>query len=167
MAGFLFRFLVSAAVASVGVIGLLAAGISIFEPDIKDPVTAMHEVEVVNLAENPELAEMIRKEREKYREPEPASPPPPEPLPQIIDDRRIEGFVQLEYTINADGTVSDVRVVGAAPRGVYEQEAVRRIEASMHVPKYENGEPVASRTSEVVEFSVPVSELKSPARSQQ
>lgn len=153
-----FRVIASAVVATVVIVGVVGGAIRYYDqrPEEDPLLSELEYVKVVNLAENPALAEAIRKEREKHGEPEPSKLPPPPVLP----DREISGFVQVEYTINPDGTVSDVRVVGAAPAGVYEEQAVARIKRSMHAPVYNDaGEPVARRMSEVIEFSVPASEL--------
>lgn len=151
-----FRMLASAGVATVAILVVVGAAIRYYQPVEEDPMLEFEQVRILDLAENPSLAEAIRKEREKYAQQAEPEPPPPPPLPE----RRISGFVQVEYTINADGTVSDVRVLGAAPSGVYEERAVARVSRSMHAPAFnEAGEPVARRTTEIVEFNVPASEL--------
>lgn len=150
------RLLLSAAAACAFVIVVVGIGIRVYnKPKEYQAITPLQEVRVVNLRENPELAEIIRKKRAgQQTEPEPRTPPPP-----VIPEREITGFVQLEYTINPDGTASDVKVLGAAPAGVYEEQAVARTQRSMHAPAYENGEPVARRVTEIVEFTVPASEV--------
>lgn len=151
-----FRMLASAGVATLAVLVVVGGAIRYYEPAPEDPMLEFEQVDILDLAENPALAEAIRKEREKYAEKAEREPPPPPPLPE----RQISGFVQVEYTINPDGTVSDVQVLGAAPSGVYEERAVAQVSRSMHAPAYnEAGEPVARRTTEIVEFSVPASEL--------
>jgi protein TonB len=65
----------------------------------------------------------------------PASPPAPRALPKLIADaapryplsarnRRIEGRVQVAFTIQPDGTVADARAVSAQPQGVFEEAAL-------------------------------------------
>ncbi|HEX7029021.1 MAG TPA: energy transducer TonB [Gammaproteobacteria bacterium] len=151
-----FRFFAAAGVASVTVVTVVGLGIRYFDKPEEDPLPAEFEfVEIVNLAENPALAEAIRKEREKQGVQEDKLPPPP-----VLPERMVSGFVHLEYTINPDGTVSDVRVVGAAPSGVYEERAIAEASRSMHAPAFNDaGEAVARRVTEIVEFSVPASEL--------
>lgn len=157
---FWFRLLASGAFASLVVIVIVGGAIRYYTPPPQDPtLSQLKEVRIVNLAENPLLAEAIRKEREKHGEAEPERevPPPPPPRPE----RQVSGFVQLEYTINPDGTVSDVVVLGSAPAGVYEQQAIARISRSMHAPMFNDaGEAIARRTNEIIEFSVPASELR-------
>lgn len=153
-----FRFLASAVVASVVIVLVVGLGIRYFDKPEEDPLPAEFEiVKIVNLADNPALAEAIREERERQDgQPENAPPPPP-----VLPERMVTGFVHMEYTINPDGTVSDVRVVGAAPSGVYEDEAIAEVSRSMHAPAFnEDGEPIARRATEIVEFRVPASELE-------
>lgn len=157
---FWFRLLVSASVASVVIVGLVGTAIRYYEPPEESVARSPLEfVKVVNLADNPALAEAVRRERERNGTVRPEHEPPPPPM--LRPERQVSGFVQLEYTINADGTVSDVRVVSAAPRGVYEKEAIERVSRTMHAPVFNDaGEAVARRTSEVIEFSVPSSALQ-------
>lgn len=152
------RFAASALAASVLIVMTLGVVIRYFERPERDPLLSELEyVKIVNLADNPALAEAVRREREANGSLPPENEPPPMP---VMPERMVSGFVHVEYTINPDGSVSDVRVVGAAPSGVYEQQAVARISRSMHAPAFnEAGDPVARSATEIVEFSVPASEL--------
>lgn len=64
-----------------------------------------------------------------------APPPAPRALPKLLADaapryplsarnRRIEGRVQVAFTIQPDGTVADARAVSAQPQGVFEEAAL-------------------------------------------
>jgi periplasmic protein TonB len=70
---------------------------------------------------------------------EPSAParaePTPQALPRLLRDaapryplsarnRRIEGSVQVAFTIQTDGSVTDVRTVSAQPEGLFEQAAL-------------------------------------------
>lgn len=158
-----FRFLAAGVIASVTIVTVVGLGIRYYDQPEDDPLPPEFEwVDVVDLADNPALAEAIRREREKNGVPENEPPPPP-----VLPERMVTGFVHLEYTVNPDGTVSNVRVVGAAPSGVYEERAVAEVSRSMHAPAYnDDGEAVARRTTEIVEFSVPASELGEPGNGQ-
>ena len=150
----LFRILASFAIASVFVLTLVGISIRYFvEPEDDGPILEYEEVDVISLADHPDLADAVRREREEPKESKAPTPPPPLP------ERQISGFVQLEYTVNPDGSISDVRIIGATPSGVYEEQAVEQVRRQMHAPGYEEGEPVARRATEVIEFSVPASAL--------
>ncbi|MDX1443731.1 MAG: TonB family protein [Gammaproteobacteria bacterium] len=159
IAGFLLRFGISLAVATVFVVGVLAIGIAFYGEEEKDPgaLPDLAEVKMISVKDNPDLQRMIREARGEPVDPLRELPEPPPTQPE----RQVQGFVQLEYTINPDGTVSDVKVVGAAPSGVFEERAVQRLQQSMRAPIYEDGKPVTRRTTEILEFSVPASELQS------
>ncbi|MCG8436170.1 MAG: energy transducer TonB [Gammaproteobacteria bacterium] len=149
----LLRLGISAIFATAGVLTLLVVGVSYYQPDFEDPVSAsLRHVDVVDVSRDPELLESLRSEGLEV--PVRRAPEPP-PLPE----RQISGFVQLSYTVNPDGTVSDVRVLGAVPRGVYENEATAQVSRQMRAPSYENGVAVAREVTEVVEFTVPASDL--------
>ena len=154
--GFLVRFGISAAVATVVIVAIVGIGVHFHspEPEAPESLPDIATVRVISVKDNPELARMIREARN-----EPVDPLRELPEPVEMPERNVQGFVQLEYTVNPDGTVSDVKVLGAAPSGVFEQRAVERVRNSMHAPAYENGEAVARRTTEILEFSVPAAEL--------
>lgn len=54
--------------------------------------------------------------------------------PRVAEQRQIEGKVQLSITIMPDGSVRDVRVVGAKPSGYFEAEAVRAVQTWRYKP---------------------------------
>lgn len=63
-----------------------------------------------------------------------------------------EGYVLLEFTITPDGRVIDAAVTKASPRGRFEAAALNAIRQWQYQPFSENGEPVARRASQVLEF---------------
>lgn len=54
--------------------------------------------------------------------------------PRVAEARQIEGKVQLSITIMPDGSVRDVRVIGAKPAGYFEAEALRAVQAWRYKP---------------------------------
>ena len=44
--------------------------------------------------------------------------------PKIAANRKLEGWVEVEFTINTDGWVEEVLVVNAEPKGIFEQNTV-------------------------------------------
>jgi periplasmic protein TonB len=90
--------------------------------------------------------------------PAPASPAPA--LPKIVRQpsprypeqamrQGIEGSVTLDFLIEADGSVGDVRVVEASPSGVFEREAIQAIRRARFEPP---GQPVRARRT--IDFSL-------------
>jgi protein TonB len=56
----------------------------------------------------------------------------------------VEGQVRLEVTVRPDGTVKDVRVLEAEPRGYFEAAAVAAARRGRFKPRTVDGEPVES-----------------------
>lgn len=154
-----FRLAGSAAVASVVVIAVVGSAVRYYAPVHEDrAISTLQEVDVISLADNPALAAAIRKERELHGDihPENEAPPPPPPRPT----RDISGFVHVEYTINPDGSISDVKVLGAAPAGVYEEQAIAQVSRQMRAPVFNDaGVAVSRRTTEIIDFSVRADQL--------
>jgi protein TonB len=61
----------------------------------------------------------------------------------------VHGWVRLRFNIAADGRVTDVRVLAAEPRRVFDQEAMRALKNWKYQPKLENGRAVAQSDQEV------------------
>ena len=53
--------------------------------------------------------------------------------------RNIEGFVIVQFTITATGSVKDVIVVHAEPQGIFDEAAVRAVARWRYNPKVEEG----------------------------
>lgn len=96
----------------------------------------------------------------------PASAPPAigqveEPV-QIVDvrptypaqamRRRIEGKVELEFVITADGEVTDVRVLHAEPENVFEREAIRAAQRWRFQPRRVDGVAVVGKGRKTLTF---------------
>jgi protein TonB len=63
--------------------------------------------------------------------------------PAKAEQRRIEGWVDIEFTIGPAGTVENPKVIGATPRGIFEQSALRAVRRWRYNPKIEDGVAVA------------------------
>jgi protein TonB len=61
----------------------------------------------------------------------------------------VNGWVRLRFNIGADGRVTDVQVLAAEPRRVFDQEAMRALKNWKYQPKLENGRAVAQSDLEV------------------
>ena len=62
--------------------------------------------------------------------------------PQRALQRGLEGWVQVQFTITATGTVKDPIVVDAMPKNVFDDAALKAIARSRYNPKVENGAAV-------------------------
>ena len=65
-----------------------------------------------------------------------------------------EGHVTMEFTIERDGSVSDVTVIEAEPPGVFNAEAVRALMRWRFRPHVVDGEPRARRARQTIHFSL-------------
>lgn len=54
----------------------------------------------------------------------------------------VEGWVHLEFTVSAAGTVKDVKTLDADPRGYFEKAAQQAVLKYKYKPKVDNGTPV-------------------------
>jgi protein TonB len=59
--------------------------------------------------------------------------------PIRAEERGIEGWVELEFTINETGGVIQARVINAKPKGVFDRSALRAIKRWKYNPKVEDG----------------------------
>ena len=76
----------------------------------------------------------------------------PPNYPQRALAANIEGEVTLAFTITAEGTVDNLRVVSAKPRGVFDREARRAASRWRFAPRRENGQPVAREATKTLYF---------------
>jgi TonB family protein len=67
---------------------------------------------------------------------------------------RIEGAVELGYTVTAKGTVADVKVLDSNPPGVFEKAASDAVARLRYKPVLEDGKAVAVATKMLVKFRV-------------
>jgi protein TonB len=63
-------------------------------------------------------------------------------FPDIAREQDLSGFVDLEFTVHADGTVGDVNVLKAKPIGVFEKAAVEAVSKWRYKPIERDGVPV-------------------------
>jgi len=62
--------------------------------------------------------------------------------PQRAAQRRIQGWVEVEFQISKTGSVKNARVLKAQPSGVFDRAALRAIRKWKYKPQIENGVPV-------------------------
>jgi protein TonB len=76
-----------------------------------------------------------------------------EPLyPPRARNRRIEGEVELAFTIDRNGEPQDIQVVRADPPNTFDREALRAAQRWRFEPGTVNGEPIEQRITRVLRF---------------
>ncbi len=78
----------------------------------------------------------------------------PAVYPQRAIRQKIEGYVTARLAINARGSVDDVEIIDAQPRGVFEREAIRALYKYKFKPKMEDGRAVAQQATQTIEFKL-------------
>ena len=66
----------------------------------------------------------------------------------------IEGYVVVEVTIGADGSVKDVRVIQAEPKRMFDRNVIRAVLKWKFKPRIINGVPVARKAIQTLEFTL-------------
>lgn len=66
----------------------------------------------------------------------------------------IEGWVELEFVINADGTVADPVVIAAEPVRMFNHAAMRAILRWKFRPRFVDGQAISRRGRQVIEFQL-------------
>ena len=72
--------------------------------------------------------------------------------PLRAEERGIEGWVELEFTISAQGTVKDARVLRSKPKGVFDRASLRAVRKWKYNPKIQDGVAV-ERPGETVRLT--------------
>lgn len=72
--------------------------------------------------------------------------------PSAARQRRVEGWVELELGVGADGRVTDVQVIASEPARIFDREAVRAAQRWRFEPRMEDGVAVASRVRKKLSF---------------
>jgi protein TonB len=62
--------------------------------------------------------------------------------PRDAAEKRLEGWVRMEFSIDAKGAVRNAKVIGAQPPGVFDRAAIQALRKWKYKPKIENGVPV-------------------------
>jgi TonB family protein len=74
--------------------------------------------------------------------------------PQNALAHRIEGAVELGYTVTAKGVVADIKILDSNPPGVFEKAASNAVARLRYKPVLEDGKAVAVATKMLVKFRV-------------
>jgi periplasmic protein TonB len=65
-----------------------------------------------------------------------------------------EGWVDVQYTVNADGSVSNVQVTSAEPRHVFDNAAIDALRRAKFSPAMHDGTATASQQQKRIEFKL-------------
>ena len=72
--------------------------------------------------------------------------------PSQARQRRVDGWVELEFAVGTDGKVDNIVVLGSEPPRLFDREAVRAAARWRFEPRRENGVAVATRLRKTVSF---------------
>lgn len=145
----MLRFLGSFGLALVVVAVMLGTGVRIHTALEPEPETLkFHDVELLTAIERARFADELGESGVRVA---PKLPPLRE-IPPVEIQRQVQGFVQLEVVVDRVGKVSEVRVLGATPAGVYEDTAMEQIRGKRYPPSATGND----RIVEIVEFKVPL-----------
>ena len=75
--------------------------------------------------------------------------------PERAQRAGIEGTVTLQFVVNAEGRVENIRVLSSEPPGVFDRAARRAVSRSRFVPRQENGIAVAREATKEFQFVLP------------
>lgn len=64
----------------------------------------------------------------------------------------VEGWVKVSFLITEQGEVRDAVVIAADPKGTFDQAALRAVAKWRFKPRIQNGQPVAVRAEQLVQF---------------
>jgi len=73
--------------------------------------------------------------------------------PEALRDR-VEGWVEVDFTVTEAGVVRQIEIVAAEPRGVFEAAATAAVGQWRFQPRVVNGRPVSQRSSVTLRFDV-------------
>lgn len=76
----------------------------------------------------------------------------PPRYPMDAAARHIEGWVKVEFTIDEQGGVEDIRVVESSPPQIFDQAAIRAISRWEFKPRIVDGKAVRRRAVQTLEF---------------
>jgi periplasmic protein TonB len=73
--------------------------------------------------------------------------------PGLALRRRVEGWVDVEFTVMADGNVADIEVIGSDKKGYFEESAVDAVEQWRFEPRSFRGRQIDQRVVSRLQFN--------------
>ena len=77
----------------------------------------------------------------------------PPKFPASMRNRSMNGWVELEFTVRADGSTADIVVTNSNPRRTFDSSAVAAISQWRYKPVMKSGKPVDQRVAVRIRFS--------------
>jgi protein TonB len=74
--------------------------------------------------------------------------------PVIARENKVEGWVEVAFTIQPDGSVTDLAIQNANPAGVFEESVITAVAQWRYEPVLCDGQPVHQRAMIRVKFSL-------------
>lgn len=74
--------------------------------------------------------------------------------PSAAKENRSSGFVELQFTVQPDGSTANIAVVRSEPPGVFEVSAITALSQWRYEPVVRNGKPVAQRAVVRIKFDL-------------
>ena len=78
----------------------------------------------------------------------------PPVYPRLAIRREQEGWVDVEFTVLADGSTADAEVTAASPERVFERASLRAVEQWRFRPRVYRGRPIDQRVSTRINFEL-------------
>jgi TonB family protein len=78
----------------------------------------------------------------------------PPKYPRDAAENRVEGKVEMQFTVNTDGRVQDVTVLNSEPADIFDAVAVEAIKAWRFEPARKDGGPVPVQTKQTIKFEM-------------
>ncbi len=78
----------------------------------------------------------------------------PPQFPLAARQKALSGWVDVQFIVNTDGSVSDLTVVGAEPAGVFDQPATEAVRKWRYRPILRDGQPINQRARVRVRFAL-------------
>ena len=75
--------------------------------------------------------------------------------PLAAQRKQLEGWVEMQFTVDAEGRPRDILVTGSEPASVFENNAVKALQRWRYEPTERDGQPVEQRTRVRIVFRLP------------
>jgi periplasmic protein TonB len=75
--------------------------------------------------------------------------------PQRALEKQLEGWVEISFTVNPDGTVSNVQAANASPPNMFDQAGIKAVSKLRYQPVMQGGKAVAINSQLRVVFRIP------------